>query len=197
MFFTALRGGKAFAAEQKLTELKKGLSRLLVLQRNIKAKLKLSNVLIQKAVENIDSLPAVKDGVEPDELEKKSLESEAYRDWFNTRCLHIVSKAQAGYERYERSKYGRKNKNLREPLEIGEDVLLLSSRIKKKSDPGKFYKSTKDNRPFCNKKTIFTITNRQIIDNKTFYWIKNKKTNKKVLFHVMREEINMLLGKFL
>ena len=65
-----MRAGKAFAAEQKLTELKKGLSRLLVLQRNIKAKLKLSNVLIQKAVENIDSLPAVKDGVEPDELEK-------------------------------------------------------------------------------------------------------------------------------
>ena len=33
MFSTAARGGKAFAAEQKLRELKKRLSRLLVLQR--------------------------------------------------------------------------------------------------------------------------------------------------------------------
>ena len=130
-------------------------------------------------------------------MEKKTLESEACRDWFNTRRLHIVSKAHTRYERYEKSKYGRKKKKLRVPLEIGEDVLLRSSRIKKKSDPGKFYKSTVDNRPFFDKNAIFTITNRQNIDNKTFYWIKNKKTNKKVLFRVVREETNALLGNFL
>ena len=79
----------------------------------------------------MNSLPTVKYGVEPDKVEKKSLESEAYRDWFNTRRLHIVSKAHTRCERYEKSKYGRKKKKLREPLEIREDVLLLSSRIKK------------------------------------------------------------------
>ena len=60
MFSTAVRGGNAFAAEQKLRELKKSLSRLLVLQRNSKKKFKSANVLIQKAVENLNSLPTVK-----------------------------------------------------------------------------------------------------------------------------------------
>ena len=54
MFSTAVRDGKAFAAEQKLKELKKRLSRLLVLQRNSKTKLKSPNILIQKAVENMN-----------------------------------------------------------------------------------------------------------------------------------------------
>ena len=85
MFSTALRGGKAFAAEQKLRELKKRLSRLLVLQR----------------------------------------------------------------------------------------IFLLSSRIKKKSDPSKFYKSTGDKKSFFDKNAIFAITNRQKIDNK----ISNHKKN--------------------
>ena len=164
MFSTAVRGGKTFAAKQKLRELKKRLSRLLVLQSNSKRKLKSPNVLIQKAVENMNSVPTVKYGVEPDKVEKKSLESEAYRDWFNTRRLHIVSKAHTRYERYEKSKYGRKKKKLIVPLEIAEDVLLLLSRIKKKSDPGKFYKSTVDNRPFFDKKTIFTIIKKSNID---------------------------------
>ena len=46
MFSITVRGGKAFAAEQKLRELKKRLSRLLVLKRDSKTKLKSPNVLI-------------------------------------------------------------------------------------------------------------------------------------------------------
>ena len=74
IFSTVVRGGKAFAAEQKLRELKKRLSRLLVLQRNTKTKLKLPNILIQKTVENMNSLPTAKNGVEPDKIEKRSIE---------------------------------------------------------------------------------------------------------------------------
>ena len=47
MFSTTVRGRIAFAAEQKLRELKKRLSRLLVLQKNSKTKLKSPNILIQ------------------------------------------------------------------------------------------------------------------------------------------------------
>ena len=50
MFSIAVRGGKAFAAKQKLRELKKRISRLLALQRNSKTKLKSPNLIIQKAV---------------------------------------------------------------------------------------------------------------------------------------------------
>ena len=82
----------------------------------------------------------------------------------------------------KKSKYGSKKKTLREPLEIGEDVLLLSCRIKKKNHPRKFYKSTVDNRPFFEKNTIFNITSRQNIENKTFYWLKTKTLIKKSCF---------------
>ena len=140
-------------------------------------------------------LPTVKHGVEPDQVEEKSLESEAYRECYNIRRLNAVSKAFVGSESYERKKYQRKKKKLRVPLEIGKDVLLLSSRIKKKSDRRKFYKSSVDNKSFFNIKTIFTIIKKSNIDdNKTFYWIKNEENNKKVLFRVMQEEIFALSG---
>ena len=54
------------------------------------------------------------------------------------RCLGKVSKPQYRHKK-------KKNK-LRIPLEIGENVLLLSSRIKKKDSPGLFYKRSTDNR---------------------------------------------------
>ena len=76
MFSTAVTGGKAFADEQKLRELKKRISKLLALQRNSKAKLKSPNVIIEKAVENMNSFPTIKYGLEPDQIEKRSLESE-------------------------------------------------------------------------------------------------------------------------
>ena len=90
MFSTAVRGGEAFAAEQKLRELKKRLSRLLVLQRNSKTKLKSPNILIQKAVENMNSLPTAKYGVEPDKIENSSLESDWFREWFDIRHLSTI-----------------------------------------------------------------------------------------------------------
>ena len=141
-------------------------------------------------------LPTAKYGVDPDKIEKRSLESDWFREWFDIRRLSRISKAQPRYERYQKKKYLRKKKNLRVPLEIGEDVFLLSSRIKKKSDPGKFYKSLVDNKSFFDKNAIFTITNKQNIDNKTFYWIMNKKSNKKVLFRVIQEKVYSLTGNF-
>ena len=189
MFSTAVRGGKAFASEQKLRELKKRISKLLALKRNSKAKLKSPNVIIEKAVENMNCLRTIKYGLEPDKIEERSLESEWFREWFDVRRLSRISKAQPRYERYQKKRYLRKRKKLRVPLKIGEDVLLLSSRIKKKSAPGFFYNSSIDNQSFFNIKTIFTIIAMQDIDDKTFYWLKNKENDKKVKFGVIREEI--------
>ena len=200
MFSTAVRGGKAFAAKQKLRELKKRISKLLALQRNSKTKLKSPNLIIQKAVENMNSLPTAKYGVEPDKIGQKSLESDWYREWFDIRSLSKISKAQPRYEkeikRYQKKIYLRKKKKLRVPLEISENVLLLSSRIKKKSAPGLFYKSSVDNQSFFDKTTIFTIMKRQNINNKTLYWLKNKENDKKVKFRVIREEIYALSDNF-
>ena len=145
MFFTAVRGGKAFAAEKKFRELKKRISRLLALQRNSKTKLKSPNLIIQKAVDNMSSLPTAKYGVKPDKIEKRSLESDWYGERFDVRRLTKISKAQPRYERYQKKKYLRKKKKVRVPLEIGKDILLLLSGIKKKNAPGLFYKSSVDN----------------------------------------------------
>ena len=101
MFSIAVRGGKAFAAEQKLRELKKRLSRPFVLQRNSKTKLKSPNILIQKAVENMNSLPTAKYGIEPDKIEKRSFKSDWFRDWFDIGRLSRISKAQPRHERYQ------------------------------------------------------------------------------------------------
>ena len=89
------------------------------------------NDVIEKAVDNMNSLLSAKYGIAPNEIEKKSLSSENFREWFDIRHLGKVSKSQYRYERHERNKYQKKRKKSRIPLEIGEDVLLLSSKIKK------------------------------------------------------------------
>lgn len=60
--------------------------------------------------------------------------------------------------------YERKKLSLRSPLEVGEEVLILASQIKKKDSPGKFYKSSKENRLYLKKDKIFQITNRENTD---------------------------------
>ena len=128
-------------------------------------------MITEKAVENMNFLPTANYGSEAEKIEKRSLESEWFREWFDIRRLSRISKAQPRYERYQKKRYLRKRKKLRVPLKIGEDVLLLSSRIKKKRVSSLFYKSSVDNQLFFDKKTIFTIIQMQDIDNKTFYWL--------------------------
>ena len=174
-FSTAVRSGKAFAAEQKIRELKKRISRLSALQKNMKVKCSPKNI-IEKAVDNMNSLPSAKYGIAPNDIEKKSLSSETYREWFDIRRLGKVSNSQY---RYEKKKYQKKKKKLRIALEIGKDVLLLSSRLKKKDLPRVFYKSSTDNKSYFDKKAIFTMIKKQDFDNKTFYWIKDKENKEK------------------
>ena len=195
MFSTAVRGGNAFAAEQKIRELKKRIIRLLALRKNMKL-IKRPNKVIEKATDDMNSIPMAKYGISPNIVEKKSLSSEAYREWFDIRCKQKISKTGDRCERYENKKYLRKKKQLCVPLEIGEDVLLLSPRLKKKDSPGLFYKSSTDNKPFYNKNNIYVVTNRQNIDKNIFYWIKNKQNKKKLHFRVIQKEIYTLSGNF-
>ena len=81
--------------------------------------------------------------------------------------------------RYYREKYANKKRNLQENLDIGQKILVLAERIKKKSAPGKFYKQTVQKISYFNKKEIFTIRNKILI--KTYRWVKNSKNNKYLL----------------
>ena len=63
-------------------------------------------------------------------------------------------------------------------MDIGEKVLVLAERIKKKSAPGKFYKQTVQNISYFNKKEIFTIRSNQKINKNMYYCVENSKFNK-------------------
>ena len=54
---------------------------------------------------------------------------------------------------------------------IGEKVLILAERIKKKDAPGRFYKQSVQNISYFNKERTFMIRKKQLIDGITFYWL--------------------------
>ena len=88
--------------------------------------------------------------------------------------LEKTHKLNQRQDRYDKKKYDRKRKKLRENLIIGEKVYVLAERIKKKSAPGKFYKQSVQNISYFNKDTVFTIRKKQTISSIRYYWIKNQ-----------------------
>ena len=71
--------------------------------------------------------------------------------------LEKTHKLNLRQDRYDKKKYDRKRKKLRENLKIGEKVYVLAERIKKKSTPEKFYKQSVQNISYFNKDLVFTI----------------------------------------
>ena len=176
MFSSRLRGGKAFAAEQKIREFKKILFKSKRLHKILNSKKRLnSKNIIKKAVENMNKTNSQKYGLPPEIIEKKTLADDVYREVYDFYRLVKVSKAHNRYERYDLELDKKKKKKLREPLEIGEKVLVLAERIKKKDAPGVLFKSTTENIPFFNKKEIFTIEKSILIENVYNYWVKKRK----------------------
>ena len=67
MFTTSARSGKAFAAEQKIRELKSRMAKLNAQKLKISPTKKISS-----STSNINSVQSEKYGLSPDEIEKKS-----------------------------------------------------------------------------------------------------------------------------
>ena len=80
MFSTKLRGGKAFAAEQKIREFKKLLFKSKRLHKATKTGSLDPRKLIQKAVQNMNNFSSQKYGVPPKVVEKKSELVEMQKD---------------------------------------------------------------------------------------------------------------------
>ena len=81
MFSTSLRGGKAFAAEQKI-ELKTRIAKLK------SQKLKISpKKIIEILTANMNIRPSAKYGFSPEEVEKRALESERFKVLYNMHRL--------------------------------------------------------------------------------------------------------------
>ena len=94
MFTTSIRGGKAFAGEQKIRELKTRVAKL-----NIQ-KLKISPTKIMlKSAANMNNALSEKDGLSPEEIETTSLSDEKFRTLFN---FHRIEKSRQVPERLNR-----------------------------------------------------------------------------------------------
>ena len=82
MFSTRVRGGKAFAAEQKIREFKKPLLKIKVLYKKNKIKFK-PNEIVKKATTNMNKTKSTKYQIEPEYVERKSLEDDNFRQKFD------------------------------------------------------------------------------------------------------------------
>ena len=168
MFSTSLRGGKAFAAEQKIRELKTRILKLNSQKLNVTPK-KITEMLTA----NMNKQPSKKYGFSPEEVEGRALESEKFRTVYKMRRLVKADNLNQRQDRYDKKQYSRKIKKLRKNLNIGEKVYVLAERIKKKSAPGKFYKQSVQNISYLNKDIVFIIRKKQTIDGRKYYWIKS------------------------
>ena len=108
MFSTSLRGGKAFAAEQKIRELKTRIAKLLGQKLKISPK-----KIIEMSAINMNILPSKKYGFSPEEVEKRSLESERFRTVYNMHRLEKTNKINIRQDRFDKKKYKKKKKTKR------------------------------------------------------------------------------------
>ena len=194
MFSTRLRGGKAFAAEQKIRELKKVIFKTKKAYNLTKKKIN-SKKIIEQSVKNLNKTNSEKYGLPPEVIEKKTLENDVFKEVYDFYRLVKVSKDANRYERYNEQIDRKQKRKLREPLNIDEKVLVLAERIKKKDAPKFLFKSTTENIPFFNKKEIFKI-NKYVLNNKVYnYWIKTKE-GKEINERFIREELFALENNY-
>ena len=132
MFSTKLRGGKAFAVEQKIREFKKLLFKSKQLYKATKTGSLDPRKLIRKAVQNINNVNSQKYGVPPKTVEKKSLEDEKFLEVYDFHRMVRVSRDAKRYKHND-NRFDKKTwKKLRSPLTVREKVLVLAERQKKK-----------------------------------------------------------------
>ena len=117
MFHTKVRGGKAFAAEQQIRQFKKLL--LMSKQNKKRDKEKIHpNVLIKKAVENMNETNSTKYGVSPETVENKTInsskDSECNREMYDFLRLKKVDNNQQRTIKYN-SKKRKTTKKIKKP----------------------------------------------------------------------------------
>ena len=87
----------------------------------------------------MNSVKSHKYGYAPNAIEENVVESERFRDIYDFYRLVKVKKHAERYERADIEKDKKLYRKLREPLKIGEKVLALAERLKKKDAPGNLY----------------------------------------------------------
>ena len=196
MFSTKIRGGKAYAAEQKIKEFKKILFRIKKTYKRMNKRLNSSKV-IKKTVENMNNTKSIKYDLEPEVIEKRSLADENFKEKYDFYRLYKVTKAFKRYKKHDVNVDFRRKKKLRDPLTIGERVLILTSRLKKKDAPGVLYKSTTENKPYFSRKQVYVIKKVVKIADTYNYWISEEEKDQIIPNRFFRQELFALNDQFL
>ena len=103
MFTSSLRGGKVFAAEQKIRELKTRISKLNAQKLKI-----IPTKIIQNSTLSMNLMKSVKYCLSPKEIERQSLTNKRFRILFNMRIIGKTQKLHAKLDRYEVRRYSTK-----------------------------------------------------------------------------------------
>ena len=103
VFMTNIRGGKAFAAEQNIRELKTRISMLKAISDKNKAKIP-PKYIIKQSVENMNNVRSEKYNISPNEIKKRSLASKQFKTLFN---FERIKKSKQIPDRLD--KYDKKN----------------------------------------------------------------------------------------
>ena len=97
MFSTSVRGGKAFAAEQKIRELKTRIAKL----RGQKLKINPKKI-VEISTTNMNIRPSKKHGISPEEVESRALNSKRFRVLFNMHRIEKTGKLNKRMDRYDK-----------------------------------------------------------------------------------------------
>ena len=132
-FSSRERGGKAYAAEQKIREFKKLLFKTKKAHKATSTSSRFDlKKLICKATVNINSIQSQKYGYHPEVIEENAVKSGKFRDIYNFyRLLLKVQKHAKRYARTDAKKDKSLRRRLREPLKVDERVLALVEHLKK------------------------------------------------------------------
>ena len=103
MFTSSVRGGKAFAAEQKIRELKSRILKLRAISDKQKAKIPAVTITKQSA-ENMNNVKREKYGISSNVIEEKSLSSQRFRTLFNFERIKQSKNISDRIDKYDRKK---------------------------------------------------------------------------------------------
>ena len=196
MFHTKIRGWKAFAAQQKIRELKKILQKSKRMHKQTSTKRIEPKKLMQLANINLNSIASQKYGISSNFVEEIMQQDETFCEIYDFYWLVKVQKYAERYKHNDIRQEYKKRKKLRQPLVVGEKVFVLAERLKKDA-PGVFYKSTTENEPFFNRGEIFFIRRIAFIDNSYNYWISKTVNGEIINKRFLRQELFALKEQFI
>ena len=134
MFTTSIREDKAFAAEQKIRELKTRVAKLNIQKLKI-----LPTKIMLKSGANMNNVLKEEYGLSPEEIETTSLSEERFRTLFNFHRIEKTRQVPERLNRYDKKIQVQKKKTNRQ-IKFQLKSTGLNWKNKKKSGQGKFSK---------------------------------------------------------